>query len=161
MAANYLLKCTDIKGESQIKGHVEEIELQSVSWSGSQLGTWHEGGGGGGGKANVGDMHFMKLMDNSSATLFQKMLLGTHIPDATLYCLRVSGDDPIVYLQIDMKKVIVSSVSWSGGGGSELPTESISFNFHSVDWEWKVQGESGAEGAGNKKTWNIPKNAQS
>ena len=161
MAANYLLKVQDIDGESQIKGHENEIELQSFSWGGTQLGTWHEGGGGGGGKANVGDMSFAKLMDKASATLFQRCLIGKHIPEAKLFCLRVSGDAPIVYLEITMKKVIVSSVSWSGGGSSELPTEMIGFNFAQVEWEWKVQEESGVAGAGNKKTWDVPKNAES
>ena len=158
MAANYILDVDGVKGESQVKNYENKIEVHSFSWHGSQLGTWHEGGGGGGGKANVGDLAFTKTMDKSSSTLFQKCMIGSHIPQAKLSCLRVSGAEPFVYLEIIMKKVIVSSISWGGGG--ELPTESITFNFATVEWEYKIQTETGGGGEGIRNKWNVPLNAE-
>lgn len=160
MAENFLIQMEGLGGESKITGHDDGTwtQIDNWSWTGSQLGTWHQGGGGGGGKANVGDVSISKQMDASSPTLYSKCMKGEHINKVTLHCLRAGGDQ-MVYFEMVMNKVIVSSIGWSGAG--ELPYESLLFNFKDATWEWKVQEESGVAGAGNKKMWDVSKNAES
>lgn len=166
MAANYILDLyKDPEGESIIKGYESMIQLSSFSWSGSQLGTFHQGGGGGGGMANVGDIQVTKIMDKSSSVIYDRMLGGQHFAKARIILLRQgTGKDEkapfFPFFTIWMEKMMISNVSWSGGDGSELPMEHLSLNFSKVGYEYKAQSDTGIAGAGIQNGWNITANSR-
>jgi type VI secretion system secreted protein Hcp len=120
MATDCFLKIDGpvVKGESQVKGHEDQIQVLAWSWGMSQTGTTHHGSGGGAGKVNVQDLSFTHYVDTSSPTLILACCKGTHYDKATL-TMRKAGGDPLPYLTIEFKDVIVTSVS--GGGTVFFP----------------------------------------
>ncbi|WP_087660594.1 Hcp family type VI secretion system effector, partial [Caballeronia terrestris] len=113
MAVDMFLKLGDIKGESLASGHTEEIEVLSWSWGCSQTGTTHSGTGGGTGTASVQDLTISKFVDKSSPTILQACCQGTHMADSVLTLRKAGGKDPVEYLKLTLKEVLISSHSVS------------------------------------------------
>ena len=111
MAVDMFLKLGDIKGESLAAGHTEEIEVLSWSWGCSQTGTTHSGTGGGTGTASVQDLTISKYVDKSSPTIVQACCQGMHMPEAVLTLRKAGGNEPVEYLKITLKEVLISSHS--------------------------------------------------
>ena len=157
MAVDMFIKIKGVAGESEDNDHKGETDVLAWSWGMSQSGTMHVGGGGGAGKANFQDIGITKWVDKGSVTLMQACAKGTHIPEATLI-VRKAGDKPLEYIKIDMKEIIVTSVSTGGSGGEDRLTENVSLNFR----EWKVtytpQDDKGAGGGAVDFGFNIAKN---
>lgn len=159
MAVDMFLKLTDIEGEAQDDSHAKEIDVLAWSWGLSQSGTFHVGGGGGAGKANFQDISVTKYVDKSSMTLMGKIATGEHIDEATLVVRKAGGKNPLEYIKIVMKKVMVTSVSTGGSGGEDQLTENITLNFAEVETFYKPQTEKGADEPAIDFKWNIAKNA--
>lgn len=119
MAVDMFIKIQDIKGEAQDKKHKDEIDVLAWSFGVSQSGTTHMGQGSGGGKASFQDLSFTKYVDKSTPVLMLHCANGKHIPEATLYCRKAAGDEPLEYITFVMKDIIVSSIS-SGGSGVRI-----------------------------------------
>ena len=109
MAVDALLKIEgkDIKGESKIDGHEDEIDIYSWTWGMTQSGTFHTGKGGGAGKVNVQDLTVTKYVDSSTPDFMMHCCNGAHIPSATL-TIRKSGEHPIDFVVIELSKVMVT-----------------------------------------------------
>jgi type VI secretion system secreted protein Hcp len=155
------LKLTDVKGEAQDKAHKEEIDVLAWSWGMSQSGTMHAGGGGGGGKVNVQDISITKWLDKSSPVLMQYCSTGKQFPEAVLTVRKAGGDNPLEYLIITMKDVIISSLSTGGSGGEDRLTENASLNFSQYKVEYQPQKPDGsADGGKIPWEWDIAANAK-
>ena len=133
MAVDMFIKIKGVAGESEDNDHKGENDVLAWSWGMSQSGTMHVGGGGGAGKANFQDLGITKWVDKGSVTLMQACAKGTHIESANLI-VRKAGDKPLEYIKLDMKELIVTSVSTGGSGGEDRLTENVSLNFR----EWKM-----------------------
>ena len=142
-AVDMFIKIGDIKGESADKSHKDEIDVLSWSWGMSQSGSFHVGGGGGSGKVNIQDLSFTKWVDKSTPNLMMACSKGTHIPDATVV-VRKAGDSPLEYITLEMKKVMVTSVSTGGSGGEDRLTENVTLNFAHCQLTYKGQDDAGA-----------------
>lgn len=161
MSGAIFLKVDGIEGESQFKGHENEIDVLSWSWGVSQTGTTHVGGGSGAGKANVGDLSIQHSVDKASPNLLQYCFLGKHIPSAVLTQRKAGGDKSLDFLTIKMKDLIISSVNAGGSDGSgERPTESLSLNFAEVSVIYKEQDEKGGEKKAVTVGFNIKQNVK-
>lgn len=160
MAVDMFLKIGDIKGESTDKAHKETIDVLAWSWGMSQSGTTHMGGGGGSGKVSVQDLSVTKYVDASSNALMLACCNGTHYDEAKL-TVRKAGGEPLEYIKLTMKEVIVSSVSTGGSGGEDRLTENIVLNFAEFKFEYQEQDEKGKPKGGAKEAaWNIAENAK-
>ncbi|MGB0129813.1 MAG: type VI secretion system tube protein Hcp [Rhodocyclaceae bacterium] len=160
MAVDMFIKIGDIKGESTDKTHKETIDVLAWSWGMSQSGTTHMGGGGGSGKVSVQDLSVTKYVDASSNALMLACCAGTHYPEAKL-TVRKAGGDPLEYIKLTMKEVIVSSISTGGSGGEDRLTENIVLNFAEFKFEYQEQDEKGKPKGGAKEAaWNIAENAK-
>lgn len=158
MAVDMFLKLTDITGESQDKGHADEIDVLAWSWGLSQSGTMHAGTGGGAGKVNVQDISLTKWVDKSSPTLMLRCCNGKPIPEAKLV-VRKAGETPLEYIIITMTNVMVTSVSTGGSGGEDRLTENISLNFSKVLFSYQPQDANGAKkGGAVDLKWDIAAN---
>ena len=115
MAVDMFMKIKTIEGESTDKTHKKEIDVLAWSWGLSQSGTTHVGGGGGSGKVSVQDLSFTKYVDSSSNALILGCCSGEHYDEALL-TVRKAGKDPLEYIKITMKEVIVTSVTTGGSG---------------------------------------------
>jgi type VI secretion system secreted protein Hcp len=159
MAVNLLLKIEGLPGESVIKGHENEIDIDSWSWGASNPGSMHRATGGGTGKVSVQDLNVMKKLDKASTELLLSCCNGKHFGKVNLYAYK-SGENPLNYFMIEMSDVIVSTYSVTGSEGNETISEHISFNFAKVKVEYKTQDAKGKEGKGGNMGWDIAKNTK-
>ena len=149
----------EIAGESQDKTHKDEIDVLAWSWGMSQSGSFHTGGGGGAGKANFQDISVTKCIDKSSPVLMLYCANGDHFESAKL-TVRKAGKDPLEYLTIEMKKVLITSVSTGGSGGEDKLTENVTLNFAECYVSYSKQKEDGSGEAPKKFNWSIAENVQ-
>jgi type VI secretion system secreted protein Hcp len=159
MAVDMFIKIGKLEGESRDKAHGKEIDVLAWSWGASNSGSAHVGGGMGAGKVNVQDLSFTKYIDKSSPDLMLACCSGEHFPEAKLI-VRKAGKDPLEYLTITLKEVLVTSVSTGGSGGEDRLTENVTLNFAKVQLNYIEQTASGAPGAKPHMGWDIAANAK-
>ena len=123
----------------------------------SQTGTMHTAGGGGSGKVAVQDLSVTKYVDRCSPNLMQKCCTGEHYPEAIL-TVRKAGADPLEYLVITMKGVLVTSISTGGSGGEDKLTENITLNFAEFQSVYTPQVADGSGGAAIDVAFHIAQN---
>ena len=159
MAIDTFLKVGDVKGETQVKGFEDQIQVLAWSWGMSQSGTTHIGAGGGAGKVNVQDLSFTHYVDSASPTLMQACCTGKHFPDATL-TMRKAGGEPLPYFTVKLTDLIVTSVSGGGSSGEDLLTENVTLNFAAFEVAYQPQDSKGAKNGGAIEIkYDIAKNA--
>ena len=154
---DYFLKIDGITGESQDDKHKDEIHVSSFSFGVTNAGTGGTNLGSGGGRANVQDLHFTKVVDQSSPNLFIACATGKHFDTATV-TVRRAGENPQEYLVYDLTEVFVSSISTSGHEGGGIAQESCSLNFSKVTMTYTPQNPDGSPGAANPKTFDLKAN---
>ena len=160
MSVDILLKLSnDIKGESVIDGHEEEIDVLAWNWGMSQSGTTHTATGGGGGKVDVSDITFTKYVDIATHRLIKACTSGEHIDEATLVVRKAGGAKPVDYLTIKMWKIIVSSYNTGGAQGDrDRVQETATFNFARFEIKYQAQDDKGGAKGSATATWDIAKN---
>ena len=159
MAMDMFIKIDDVKGESQDSKHKDEIDVLAWSWGMSQAGSFHAGGGGGSGKVSIQDLSFTKWIDRSSPNMMQYCAGGKQYKEAKLTVRKAGGKDPVEYLTITMKDVIVTSLSTGGSGGEDKLTENVTLNFAEVHVSYQQQKADGTkEGGPVKFDYDIAKN---
>jgi type VI secretion system secreted protein Hcp len=160
MAVDMFLTLTGIEGETKDKAKKDDkaMDVLAWSWGMSNSGTFHQGGGGGSGKVNMQDISVTKFVDKASTTLFLMACNGEHIEEGKLM-VRKAGKNPLEYLIITMKKVLVTSVSTGGSGGEDRLTENITLNFAAVEVEYAEQKDDGSGDAAATFLWDVEANA--
>lgn len=159
MAVDILLSLKNIKGESRIAEHEEEIDVLSWSWGCSQSASLHRGMGGGSGKADFTDLAITKYYDKSSPDLMKVLAKGTHIPEGKL-TIRKAGDNPLEYFIMELKHIIVTSISTGGSGADDQLTENVTLNFREFKVKYTEQTMEGGEGDKPDFAWNIAENQE-
>jgi type VI secretion system secreted protein Hcp len=140
-AVDMFLKIGDIKGESQDYKHKDEIDVLAWSWGISQSGR--AGSGRVVGKVCVQDISLTKLVDKATPSLLMGTTIGRLYPNAILV-VRKAGDSPLEYLTIDMRNVMVTSVSTGSTGAEDRLTENVTLNFTEVEWTYVEANDKGA-----------------
>ena len=162
MAVDMFLKIGSIKGETNDKEFVKgtpAIDVLAWSWGVTNSGTTHQGGGGGAGKANFQDLSLTKYMDSASHALLDAVATGEHFDTASLH-IRKAGKTQQEYITIEMKEVMVTSVSSGGSGGEDRLTENVTLNFAAVKFSYKPQKPDGSLGDALPFTYDIAANAK-
>ena len=140
MAVDFYLKLDSIQGEAADANHKDEIQLLSFSWGGSQTTSVAGTGGSGAGKVDLSELSIMKHMDKSSPDLFKAIVSGTHIKTGVLSAVKAgAGGKP--FLKISLGELFVTSLQNSAS--SEVPTESVSFSYNTIKYEYSTQNEQG------------------
>jgi type VI secretion system secreted protein Hcp len=158
MSTNTYLQIEPIKGESTDDTHKDWIEVLSFSHGVSQPVSGPSGTGGrAAARADFGAINVMKLVDKASVDLNLHCAKGEHIAKLVLEVCQESGSKVCVW-KYEMENVMVSSVQVSGGG-SDRPTESVSFVYDIISWTYNAVKNDGSAGdkAGPKK-WNLQSN---
>ena len=156
MAGDCFLKIDGIPGESTDDKHKEWIEVLSYSSGVSQMaaGDRSTGGAASAGRCSHQDFSIVKELDKTSPTLDLQCCNGTHIKKVAVELCRATGDKT-KYMEYIMEDVIISSVSIGGGGGG-LPTESVTFNYGKITWNYiQTDHETGAPKGNIQKYWSL------
>lgn len=141
MASDYFLDIDGIKGEATDASHKDQIQLQSWSWGESQTGSFAANAGGGAGKVSMQDFHFSMSTNKASPELMISCATGKHIAKALLTC-RKAGDKQQEFFKVSFTDLLISS--YQVGGGGDVPTDQISFNFATVKFEYAPQKADGS-----------------
>jgi len=155
MASDYYLKIEGITGESQAVDMEDTIELDSFSFGASNPAD--VGGKGlSGGKASLSDFSFSCSVDSSSHQILKALYSGQHIPSITFTGRKTGGDGkPYPYLKAIMSHCYMTNHS-TGGGSSGLPTQSVSFAYEQIEWQYFTQDtDSGSVKQAGAATYNI------
>jgi len=159
VAIDTFMKMGDLKGDSQVKGFEDQIQLLAWSWGMTQAGTTHIGSGGGAGKVNVNDLGFTHHVDSATPKLMEACCKGKHYEEATI-TMRKAGGDPLPFLTIKLTDIIVTSVSEGGAQGDEQLTENVTLNFAAFEVSYQAQDNKGAKKGGAVTIkYDIAKNA--
>ena len=159
MAVDIFIKIDGIPGESTDRGHPHEIEVLSYSWGESNTGAHAFGGGGGAGKVSMQDLHFTAHVSKASPTLMLYCASGKHIPKAVL-TVRKGGSEGggFDFLTITLTNALISSFQESGAGGGDLPQESLSMAFQSIQVQYKPQKADGSADVPVRFGWDLGRN---
>lgn len=146
MAFDVFLKLDGIIGESRVRGHEGEIQLDSFSFGLTNTGGGGEGGGAG--RAVFQDFHFTSKVGKHSPQLFLACAKGMSISGGLLTLDSVSVAGKLVPdLKITFEKVSITeykvmdiaslkledAVSPEGGLITSGPEDSASFSFLRVE----------------------------
>jgi len=111
-------------------------------------------GGSGAGKASLSDISVMKDLDKASPELFKALLTGKHISSAVLTAQKATGAATgAPFLTITFNEVFVTSQQISGS--SEIPSESVSFSYNKIKFDYSTQGEDGTLTSTGAVTYDV------
>ena len=159
MAGDCFLKIDGIPGESTDEKHKNWIEVMSYSHGVSQMagGDRSTGGAASGGRCDHQDLSIVKMLDKASPTLDLFCCNGTHIKNIVVELCRATGKKE-KYMEYKMEDVIISSVSIGGGGGG-ITTESVTFNYGKITWNYiQTDHQTGAAKGNVQKYWSVIEN---
>ncbi len=157
MAFDAYLEIPGVDGESKNELAEGQIEVIGFSFGGQNQSSVGVGGGGGAGVVSLSSLNIMKKTEAGSAVLFQHMCTGQHFDTGKLTLFKSGGDGgPLPYLTLHFRTMFCDSIQWSGSqGGDDIPSESVSFAFEAVKFEYAVQDEKGNAKGTKEGMWDI------
>lgn len=160
MAVDMFLKIEGIDGESTDDKHDKWIEIDSYSHGVSQpVSGASRTGGRTGGRADFQDFTVVKTVDAATPDLHMHCCNGKHIPKIEIECC-LATEDKHVFMKYEMEDVIISSISAGGNTHDVRPSETVSFAYGKIKWEYTPIDQTGAAGAATDRTWDLEKNKQ-
>lgn len=158
---DYYLFIDGIKGESETEKFKEQMQIQSFSFGASNAGSSGAGTGAGSGKVSIQDFSFTIENGKASPQLFLACCKGNHIKKA-VFTMRKSGGaiggdaTPYNFQVITFTDVVISSFHTGGSAlGDPIPTESCSFNFTKIEYEYLQQKADGTTGRTNNVSYDV------
>ena len=140
MAESWFLKIDGIEGESNVKGHEGDIDIEAWNWGVTQTGGGH-GGGGTVGRATFQDMSFVARISKASPKLFMSCATGLHHKSAQLTGA-AAGEKMRPFLTYKLSDVLVTSVQESGSEAGP-PQEHFSLNYAKIEMSFTSQNAKG------------------
>jgi type VI secretion system secreted protein Hcp len=134
MAFDAFLKLGDIKGESQVKGFEDQIQIESFHWGVANTAS-SGGGGAGGGVATRQD--FLLTADSSKASpeLFIASVTGEHIKEGLL-TLRQAGEDQSTLSTIKLSDVVITVYDQAGSSEGDRPMDEFALNYAKLEFSY-------------------------
>lgn len=153
------LKLPGVKGQTQVKGHEESLEIMTFQFGGSlnvftsttnQTRTKD--------KPSFSEIALMRLSDSATPQLLQALAQGkVLVGDSVITFTREDNAELLPLIVVTLTDVILTSVSLSSSG--EPPAESFSLNFAKIKVEYTKQKEKGGQEGIAPFMWNISTNA--
>ncbi len=150
-----------IKGDSQLEGFKDKIEVMSYSHAvAMQVTNDVSNKERTSGRPHIGEFTLTKFLDGATPTLNEYCCGGKNIPTATITVGRNSGVDDgkiMALIVYTLSNVVISNISISGGTGGK-PVETISLNFTKIKWELTSQKDDGSKEGTAASTWDLATN---
>lgn len=152
------IKLPDVKGQTQVTGHVNELEVDSFQFGvGVGVTTASTNQERATGKASFSEVTVTRVSDSATPQLLQKLAAGQVFKgDTVISFVREDGNALLKLIVVTLTDVILSSVSLSSGG--DLPSESISLNYAKIKVDYTKQKEEGGQEGVAPFGWDISKN---
>jgi type VI secretion system secreted protein Hcp len=160
MAVEMFLDINGVKGESQVKGFENKIDIFSMSFGASNPSQASTGSGSGAGKVSLSSVSIQKVVDAASPTLFRACCSGQHFDTGKITIREAGGDAAVEYMVIELKQVFVDSVSWGSASGGEKPSESLSLSAVELTITYTSQTAKGSGQKGESAGWNVKTNTK-
>ncbi|HZP01355.1 MAG TPA: type VI secretion system tube protein Hcp [Terriglobia bacterium] len=145
MAVNAYLIIDGRPGPSTSKENA--IDILSFSFGASQTAVFGPGSSGKesrAGRADVGNVTIMKVLDKTSPLLFDDCVTGNILPSVDLIYDKPMGDSQEDYFKIHMENALITSIQLSGS--NENPTESVSFAFAKIKVSYNPESDGKLSG---------------
>ena len=145
MAVNAYLIIDGRPGPSTSKQNA--IDIMSFSFGASQtsvVGVGSSGAESRAGRANLGDVSIMKVVDKVSPLLFDDCVTGNILKKVDIIYDKPMGDDQQDYYKIHMENALITSIQHSGS--SENPVESISFAYQKIKLSYNPEQNGSLQG---------------
>jgi type VI secretion system secreted protein Hcp len=145
MAVNAYLIIADRPGPSTSKTNA--IDILSFSFGASNtavIGAGSSGGEARAGRANLGDVTVMKVLDKVSPLLFDDCCTGNYLTSIDVIYDKPMGDAQEDYFKIHLENALITSIQLSGS--SENPVESVSFAFSKVKVSYNPEEQGALKG---------------
>src|SRR5581483_5694158 len=152
-----------IDGESTASGFEKAIEVLSVQWGATNPGALGSASGGAGaGKASFEDLHIQTNFQASSPRLFQSLVAGKEIGNATLSFVKAAAGALSTYLMYKMSEVFVTSYETAAAEGSnnDTPTDDIGLAFGQIEIVYSPQNSDGSLASAVEASWDIVRNVE-
>ena len=154
MAVNAYLYVDGVEGPSTSKEKC--IDILSFSFGVAQTSTYGAGASGKeakAGRADFSNLTIMKVLDKTSALLFDHCASGDILKEAYILYDKPVGDKQQDYFRIYLKDALITSVQLSGS--NENPTESVSFAFQGVEVAYRPEKDDGTLDAAIRKGYDL------
>ena len=142
MAVNAYLFIDGVQGPSTSqKGW---IDIFSFSWGASNssvIGSGSSGSESRAGRADLGNLTIMKVVDKTTPLLFEHCVTGDFVKKVELQYHKATGTKQEVYYKILMENVIVTGIQHSGS--NENPSELVSFAYGKLKISYNPENEQG------------------
>jgi type VI secretion system secreted protein Hcp len=136
MAFDAFLKLDGIKGESQVKGFEDQIQIESFHWGVAEVISQSGGGGGAvAGRPTKKDFLFTAASSKASPLLFQTCVSGKHITEGTL-TLRSAGGSQTNFSTIKLTELLIAAYDQAGDEDGSVPMDEVSINFTEIDFTY-------------------------
>jgi len=157
------LSIDGVKGESMDDKHKDWIEVLSYSHHMSMpvSSSKSSAGGASTGRTQHGDVEIKKYIDLSSPKLAEAVSKGIHYKTAKMELCRAGGSQ-VPYLTISLGQVLISSVQHNADAPSSklaseaqtdlLPTETVTLNYGTIEWNYTQQKRTDGSGGGSVNT---------
>lgn len=160
MAYDAYIQLDGIPGSATDEKHKNWIEVLSFHWGVEQQGASRSTGGDQTtGKANLRDLSFVKVVDQSSPKLALICATGGHIAKGVLEWCQATGQKHC-FMKYSLADIVISSVQLGGttGGDESKPTEEVSMRYSKIEWEYTPVDKDGKAQAATKGNWDLKLN---
>ena len=148
---------TEIKGQSDVDGHIGWINIGSVQM-GVGRAIAQQSAGGNKREASspaISEVTLSRASDMASPELFFQACGGVSLGVGTIHLLQVVSNKPQVYVTVLLEDCMISNYSLSSGG--ENPSESFSINFTKISFQYDTFDGKKVT-TGTPKKWDLSKN---
>jgi type VI secretion system secreted protein Hcp len=163
MASAMFLKISspNVEGESTDSKHSKEIELLSFSHGvGMTPGPRSTAGSATTEKSSHSDVSVVKQIDKSTPEIAKGICQGTHYGEMVISINKADGKGGMIeYMKYTLNDVLITSQHIGGADGGGLATESLSFNYGKIKWEYVPTDATNAAMGTVPFAWDVAKNA--
>jgi type VI secretion system secreted protein Hcp len=160
MAFDAFLQIDGIPGECTDDGHKNWIELNSFAHSMEQpaSSSGSNAGGATAERVNIDPFTIVHPVDKASPKFYEACCTGKVLPTAIIQLHRAGGSK-MMYAQISMKNVVITSVQYGGASGDDFPSETVVLTASSYVWQYNQQDKTSGSSLGSVSTgWDLAAN---